>query len=252
MHRLVACVLALASSQARAAVGADGVVADDANVCRIVVLNLVASNLADTDKEMPALLTQTLAQQVSADSGCQVITPADLTEMLDFEAAKQLCTDSADSCVAEIGSALGAERIIVGTLGRLGADFVVNARLMNVKSSVVEARAEQVVPGAPEQLRLAAQNVGRQLFGVPLVATAAQDELPPLVYVGGAVGALGVVGVLVGSALAGIAENDLSQAEQTGKEDSIRQGQVGLGVVGVGALLTIVGVVAVVVPMFAE
>ena len=95
---------------------------------------------------------------------------------------------------------------------------------------------------------------GNDVLAIGLMGFARQEQgiaLSPR-CVGGAVGALGVVGVLVGSALAGIAENDLSQAEQTGKEDSVRQGQVGLGVVGVGALLTIVGVVAVVVPMFAE
>ena len=70
MQRLVACFIALASSQAFAQV--EGACEDTG--CRIVVLNLVGKTLADADKAVPALLTDTLAQQISVDSGCQVMT----------------------------------------------------------------------------------------------------------------------------------------------------------------------------------
>lgn len=256
MHRLVACLLALASSPAFAQVtdgGVDG-------VCRIVVLNLVGKNLAEADKGVPALLTDTLAQQVSIDSGCQVMTQADVTEMLDFEAAKAACGDGGDSCLSEIGLALGAERVVGGSLGRLGNDFIVNARLMNVKSGVVESRAEQVVPGAPEKLRVAAQNVARALFGKPLVTEAAVVVAPaaqpqstsPLVYVGAGVAGLGVVGIVVGGVLAGVAERNLADPQRVGKDDVVTDGQVGLGVAGVGVVLAVVGVVVVAVSMIVE
>lgn len=259
MHRLVACLLALASSPAFAQVTDGGV--DGA--CRIVVLNLVGKNLADADKGVPALLTDTLAQQVSIDSGCQVMTQADVTEMLDFEAAKAACGDGGDSCLSEIGLALGAERVVGGSLGRLGNDFILNARLMNVKSGVVESRAEQVVPGAAEKLRVAAQNVARALFGKPLVAdtdTAAVVVAPaaqpqstsPVVYVGAGVAGLGVVGIVVGGVLAGLAEQNLADPQRVDKDDVVTDGQVGLAVAGVGAVLAVVGAVAAVVPMIVE
>ena len=121
--------------------------------CRVVVLNLNGKNLADGDKDTPALLTETLANEVNLVSGCHVVTQADVSQMLDFEAQKATCSDGGDSCLSEIGSALGAERVIGGTLGRLGTEFVLTARLMNVRDGVVEARAEQVVPGSAEKDR---------------------------------------------------------------------------------------------------
>jgi hypothetical protein len=248
--RLV-CLIALFAGPAAAQVSAPP-------ACQIVVLNVVPQNLVDADKGVPALLTNILAQQVSIDSGCHVVTQADLTEMLDFEAAKLACTDGADSCLAEIGNALGAERLVASTVGGLGSDFVLNARLMNVKTGVVEARAEQVAPGAREQLRVATQNLGRELFGkapvvVEVAAVAPATRGPsPLVFVGVGVGALGVVGLAVGGAMAGIAESTLGTPDATGKSDTIRTGQIGLVIAGVGAVLVTVGVVTAVVPMVAE
>ena len=258
MHRLVACLFALAAT---APATAQTAVASEPEVCRIVVLNLLSKNLRDADKGVPGLLTDTLAQQVTIDSGCQVMTQTDVAEMLDFEAAKAACGDG-DSCLSEIGSALGAERVIGGSLGRLGNDFIINARLMNVKTGVVEARAEEVVPGAPERLRLAAHNVSRALFGKPLdtdpaaVAVAApvvsQPGLSPLVYVGAAVGVVGVGGLVVGSVVASGAERQLSDPQQVNKDDTTRTGQLGLGVAGAGVVLAVVGIVAVVVPLVME
>jgi hypothetical protein len=246
------CLVALIAVPAAAQVSAPA-------PCQIVVLNVVPQNLADADKGVPALLTDILAQQVSVDSGCHVVTQADLTEMLDFEAAKLACTDAVDSCLAEIGNALGADRIVGSTVGGLGADYVLNARLMNVKNGVVEARAQQLAPGAREQLRVATQNLGRELFGkAPVVVVEAPAVAPPprgvspLVLVGTGVGALGVVGLAVGGAMAGMAESTLGDPDATGKSDAIRTGQLGLVIAGVGAVLATVGVVTAVVPMVAE
>jgi hypothetical protein len=248
----LACLFVLGAVPAAAQVGAPR--------CQIVVLNVVPQNLVDADKGVPALLTDILAQQVSADSGCQVVTQADLTEMLDFEAAKLACTDAVDSCLAELGNALGADRIVGSTVGSLGSDFVLNARLMNVKTGAVEARAQQVAPGAREQLRGATQNLARELFGkapvvvepVAVAPAPAARGTSPLVFVGAGVGALGVVGLAVGGTIAGIAESSLATPTQLNKTDIIGTGKMGLALVGVGALLTTVGVITAVVPMVAE
>jgi hypothetical protein len=96
--------------------------------CKIVVLNLVGRSLPETDAEVPNILTETLASEVGAVSGCDVVSQADIIAMLDYEKQKAVCTDGNDSCLAEIGAALGAERVIAGTIGRLGADYILAAR----------------------------------------------------------------------------------------------------------------------------
>lgn len=236
------CLLLLAAPSALAQLA-------PASDCQIVVLNVVPQNLRDEDKAMPGVLTSILAQQVSVDSGCRVVTQADLSEMLDFEAARLACTDAADSCLAELGSALGADRIVGGAVGTLGADMVVTARLMNVKTGVVEARAQQVAHGATEQLRQATQNVSRALFGKPLIAaevapaavTTATKASSPLRWVGAGVGALGAVTLAAGGAVAVAAELGLGDRAALDKSSLTTTGRVGLIAAGAGLVIGTVG-----------
>lgn len=222
--------------------------------CRVVVLNLVAKNLLEGDKDVPGLLTETLANEVSLVSGCQVVTQADVSQMLDFEATKAACNEGADSCLSEIGAALGAERVVGGSLGRLGTEFILNARLMNVKAGTVDARAEQVVPGAVEKLRLGTKNLAHQLYGQPLLTDAPTDApaqggvtpaespgLPVLTLVGGGLAGVGVVTAVIGGVLAGLAEARLSNPAEQKKDDAIGEGQVAVVVTSVGVTVAAVG-----------
>src|SRR5512139_1831938 len=93
-----------------------------ADKCKIVVLNLVGRGLADDEQEIPTILTDTLAGEVGAVSGCDVVSQTDIVAMLDYEQQKAVCTDGSDSCLAEVGQALGADRVVAGTVGKLGAD----------------------------------------------------------------------------------------------------------------------------------
>jgi hypothetical protein len=229
----------------------------ESTTCRVVVLNLNGKNLSEADKDIPSLLTETLANEVNLVSGCRVVTQADVSQMLDFEAQKATCSDGGDSCLSEIGQALGAERVIGGTLGKLGVEFVLTARLMNVRDGVVESRAEQVVPGSAEKLRTAAKNVGRQLFGkellpsepapipvvVPTTTTtaAASSSFSPLFLAGAGLGIAGLVTAGVGGALAAVAESRLGDPTVTDKDGVTADGQLALGVAVAGVVVGAAG-----------
>ena len=215
--------------------------------CRVVVLNLVGRNLPTADADVPVLLTESLAAEVALVSGCQVVSQSDVAQMLDFEAQKAACGDGADSCLSEIGEALGADRVVGGTLGRLGGDFVVNARLMNVKQGTVEARAEQVVHGAVEELRGAAKNAARQLFGAapastsPSPSTTSSSGHAGLFWAGAVTGGVGALAAIGGGVLAGVAEARLSDAAQDDKSELAAEGQAALAVAVVGGVAAVVG-----------
>ena len=85
---------------------------EKAAACKIIVLNLQGKNLPKADTEIPTLLTETLALEVATVSGCQVLSQQDIGSMLDLEAKKAECGDGSDSCLSEVGSALGADRVI--------------------------------------------------------------------------------------------------------------------------------------------
>jgi hypothetical protein len=249
--------LLLASSAARA---------DAAKACRVVVLDVAGRNLTAADRELPALLTETMAHEAATVSGCEVVSRQDVAQMIDFEALRQQCGEG-DSCLSEIGAALGADRVVGGTLGRLGSEWVVGARLLNVRQGNVEGRAETVVP-AEDGLRLAARNATRQLFGVaPLPApaggsssssTAASPSSPraagpsALLLAGVVTGATGTLAAGAAGALAGVAEVQLGDPAARGKQTITDAGRVALGAATIGVVVAVVGGTLVVVDLITE
>ncbi|MCC7073639.1 MAG: hypothetical protein IT383_20180 [Deltaproteobacteria bacterium] len=219
--------------------------------CKIVVLNLVGRSLSEADAEVPSILTETLAGEVGVVSGCDVVSQQDIVAMLDYEKQKAVCTDGSDSCLAEVGAALGAERVVAGTIGKLGSEYVLATRLMNVKKGAVESRAEIPVSGPPEQLRRAAKNAGRRLFNAGDLPPDAKVDATPmsttsegpgaLFWVGGAIAGVGLVTGVVAGSLAAIAELRLADPQAHQKGAIIDEGRIALAVAGGGAALAVLG-----------
>jgi TolB-like protein len=225
-----------------------------ADPCSVVVLDLDGAALAQEQQRLVPLISESLAQEVLEVSGCKVVSESDVKQLLELEVDKQRCGDESDSCLAEIGAAMGAERVVSGRVGQLGEKFVVQARLLDTTRAEVAMRGEQVVPREEEQLRLAARNVARQLFGqspLPLpqgaggaaeVAEVEQEAGPSALLWGGL--GLSVVGLGMGAAggiTAAIGESQLAESGYQDKEGARGLGLLGLGAAGAGALLAVTG-----------
>ena len=220
-------------------------------VCRIAVLDLVGRGLADADAAFPALLSEVLTNEVSAASRCQVISQADIKSMVDFEATKETCAEGSDNCLAELGTALGVDRIVAGSIGRLGTDYVITVRLVDINRAIVEQRAEEVVSGQPERLRLAAKLVGRALFPLtrpaiePVTKAPVVDAGPPLItplFLGGVgVGVVGVVVGVVGTAMAFDADAKLGDASNVDKAGALGTGRAGFWLATGGVVAAVAG-----------
>jgi hypothetical protein len=207
--------------------------------CKIVVLNLQARNMPGDD-ELPKLLTETVAAEVAAVSGCQVVSQADLSSMLDLEAAKAACGAESESCLAEIGSAMGADKVIGGTIGALGSDTVITTRLMDVKQAVVLARGEVAVRGETQRLRVGAKNAARQLFGQQ--ALPYPDEMGPPI---GAIVLMGVGALVAAGGGGALAYAELALGDPitntATKDTSVVVGYAGVAGLALGATLVAVG-----------
>jgi len=227
--------------------------------CRIAVLDLVGRGLKVGEEDSyAALLTEVMTNEIADASQCQVLSQSDIKSMVDFEITKQQCTGDGDTCLTELGQALGVERIVAGSLGHLGSDYLITVRLVDIKNTVVERRAEEVVSGQPEKLRLAAKLVGRALFprDTPLAPVptgpAAGEPGPafmssPMFWGGVGIGVVGLAGAAVGVGLGVDADGRLGDAQDTDKASALGQGRAGvaiaavstLAVVGGGTLLTL-------------
>ncbi len=112
---------------------------------KVAVLDVQLTNLKP---ELVPLLTEVLTSEVD-ESGHfdNVISGRDVAAMLGFEAQKQMvgCTDAA--CLAEIGGALGVDRILAGHVGNLSGTFVVTLKLINIVDANTERRIYRKVKG---------------------------------------------------------------------------------------------------------
>ncbi len=84
------------------------------------------------DAALLPTLSQILTVEISDLGQFKVITSRDLEAILGFEAQKDLLGCDEATCIAEIGGALGVERIVAGHIGRVGSTFVVSIKVLNV------------------------------------------------------------------------------------------------------------------------
>jgi TolB-like protein len=229
--------------------------------CRVVVLDLKGVGLTTQAQQLLPLVTESMALEVANVSACKVISEADIKKLIELEADKQSCGTDTDSCMAEIGAALGAERVVAGNVALLGDRYLVQARLLDTQRSEVLVRVEESSNNQNEPLLGAARNAARRLFGLePLpvdVAPAAtsQVETKPissLLWAGAGIAVVGIVVGIAGALGAGIADAQLADAANTDKDAARSGGLVGLGAAGLGSVVALGGIALTAIVMMGE
>jgi TolB-like protein len=210
-----------------------------AEPCRVAVLDLEAQGLPADEAHLARALSDALASAVADASGCAVLTRADIASMADFEAGRQACGVDSPSCFAELGSALGVERLVTGAVARIGTSTTVSARLLDLKSGAVVARAEETTTDVAA-LRPLTLKVGQRLLGL----NNAVDGGPgPLLIAGVVTVGVGVLGLVGGALLALPADATLGtvDASRVEKDNARTLGTAGLVVGGVAGGVVVVG-----------
>lgn len=97
-------------------------------------------------------LSEILSVEINELRQFKVIAGRDIQAMLGFERQKDVvgCTDAA--CLAEIGGALGVERIVASHIGKVGSTYVVNIKLINIRLAETEGRVYETVRGEVDAL----------------------------------------------------------------------------------------------------
>lgn len=116
---------------------------------KIAVLTLKAG--PGVDAKTAELLTDMLTDSISKLPATQVVSTKDLEATLGFEKQKALLGCSETSCLAEIGGALGVDKLVNGTLGKLGKSIVLTVQLIDAKKSVAERRHSSRSKGADDE-----------------------------------------------------------------------------------------------------
>jgi hypothetical protein len=87
-------------------------------------------------------ITDALRQRVASTRGFLLVQGKDLVEVkLVFS-----CPDEGPACMAQAGKSMGATKLIFGNVKKVGADYQVTLKLLDVNRSVVDSWAAEVVP----------------------------------------------------------------------------------------------------------
>ena len=116
---------------------------------KVVVLPLVP--LGGVVKETAQLLGDALAGELRRRPGVSVLTQSDVAALLWVEKTRQMLGCAETGCMAEIGGALGADRVVHGSLGRVGGSLVVNLSALDPKRAAAAAAVSERLRGAEDE-----------------------------------------------------------------------------------------------------
>lgn len=116
---------------------------------KVAMLPLAA--LGGVSRETAQLLGDALAGELRKRPGVSVLTQSDVAALLGAEKTRQMlgCTDS--GCIAELGGALGADRVVHGSIGRVGGSLVVNLSALDPRRAATMASVSERLRGAGEE-----------------------------------------------------------------------------------------------------
>src|ERR1700722_5138854 len=113
---------------------------------RLAVLKITAQGASP---DVAETLTQVVTEQAGRTAGFSAISQAELGSLLGVEKQKQLLGCGDQSCLAEIGGALGARLVLSGRLRRGGESYVLQLPLLDTQKAQIRARESRTITRPP-------------------------------------------------------------------------------------------------------
>lgn len=97
--------------------------------------------------EAANFVSSTIARTATETEAFKVLSGEDIRALLSLEAQKQMCGAESDSCLAELGGALGADYLISGSLKKIGDATSLELSLLNVREAKGVNRVGKKIEG---------------------------------------------------------------------------------------------------------
>ncbi len=111
------------------------------------------------------MLNQVMMQRLTASNRfSSLMGMGDIREMLDMEAQKAALGCDQESCLAEIGGALGVPLLVVPSLGKLADVYLLTLKINDVENAKVSVRLSRELRGEGELLEAMKSMVDEALF----------------------------------------------------------------------------------------
>lgn len=112
-----------------------------------------------------AIVSEAILAEVRKLDRSSAVGMSEIAEMLSFEEQRQLLGCGDDSCLAEIGGALGVDQLVSGTVGVLGGTTMLSLRRINLAEARVMGSVTRRFPsGTGEELLGAVGPAIEELF----------------------------------------------------------------------------------------
>lgn len=118
----------------------------------------------EVDQELADNLTEVLIARIGQKQKMAIVGKERLRAQMGQDERRSLECIAQVACLGQIGVQLGVTRIVVGTLGRRGGDYLYNLTLVDIGSGKVENRIFELVAGKVDALIGAVQNTADRLF----------------------------------------------------------------------------------------
>src|SRR5205814_930230 len=101
--------------------------------------------------------SQLLVERLQSRGGDRILPAREVEKLLGPERQRQLagCLD-APECIADVAKSLDADRVLAGTIGKLGGAVVMSVELVEVSSAAVLGRQAVRLKGSGEEAMLEA------------------------------------------------------------------------------------------------
>jgi len=118
----------------------------------LTVVLLPLAPLGEVDRATVAIFTEALAGELRRRPGVSVLADSDVAALLGAERRRQLLAGCSDAgCLAELGGALGADRVVHGTVGRVGGSLLVNLATLDARRARGVASVSERLKGAGDE-----------------------------------------------------------------------------------------------------
>lgn len=109
---------------------------------RLAMVPLVAGN--EVNEKTAAAITEAAGNEVRRVPGVQLITQQELNTMLGFEKQRQMLAGCAgDDCMAQFGGALGVEKLVTGSLAKVGESWLFTLKILDVKKAKTVGQSDR-------------------------------------------------------------------------------------------------------------
>lgn len=143
---------------------------------KIAVLDLHAAR--KIDEALVGLLNELLLTEFS-QAGFEVFGGSDLRALLQLEGQQQTFGCEEDSCLAEVGAALGVDLLVTSSVGAVGSKYLLNMKMLNTRQAQVEARVSKYIEGDEEALVGSIREAAAILVKAVRAKTGAEPKTTP-------------------------------------------------------------------------